>query len=133
MVDSSAPLVMGVDDSEQNLKLLQAIVEGGGYRFVSASSGKQALEKARQLQPRVILLDVVMPEMNGFEVALRLRTDIASTAPIIYVTARQGEEDVRGGLAAGGNDFVLKPYESSRLLTRIEVWLAKAHTVTDRV
>ena len=133
MIDSSIPLVMGVDDDEQNLKLLQAIVESGGYRFVSAASGKEALEKAQQLQPRIILLDVVMRGMNGFELALRLRTDIASTAPIIYVTARQGQEDIRGGLAAGGNDFVLKPFEKERLLSRIEVWLAKAHTVTAQV
>ena len=133
MLKGSDLLVMGVDDNAQNLKLLQSIVEGGGYSFVPAVSGKQALEKARQFQPCIVLLDVVMPEMNGFEVALRLRTDIASTAPIIYVTARQGQEDVRAGLAAGGNDFVLKPFEKDRLLSRIEVWLAKAHTVTTQV
>lgn len=130
MADANAPLIMGVDADETALATLKAAVERGGYRFLAARSGTEALELLARNSPRLIFTEIVLPKMNGFELALRLRTDFSRVpAPVIFVTARQGPEDVRGGLAAGGNDFLLKPIDPDKLINRIEVWLAKAHTI----
>ena len=114
--------------------LLKRIVESGGYSFVGVSSGKELLEVLKTKKPRIILMDIMMPGMNGFETSLRVRTGFPDRAcAIIYVTARQGEEDLRGGVAAGGNDFVLKPINREKLLSRIEKWIGRVHTIKTAV
>jgi CheY-like chemotaxis protein len=131
---SQGPLVVGVDDDGKSLVLLKRIVESGGYRFIGVSSGHELLSVLKTERPRVILMDVMLPQMNGFEASLRVRTGYPQLpAVIIYVTARQSEEDLRGGIAAGGNDFVLKPVNREKLLTRIEKWLGKAHLIKTAV
>tara|TARA_R110001583_G_scaffold179320_2_gene335976 strand:- start:72492 stop:72896 length:405 start_codon:yes stop_codon:yes gene_type:complete len=131
---SQGPLVVGVDDDGKSLVLLKRIVESGGYRFIGVSSGHELLSVLKTERPRVILMDVMLPQMNGFEASLRVRTGYSQLpAAIIYVTARQSEEDLRGGIAAGGNDFVLKPVNREKLLTRIEKWLGKAHLIKTAV
>ncbi|MDP2699065.1 response regulator [Thalassospira sp.] len=127
-------LVIGVDDDAKSLVLLKRIVESGGYRFIGVSSGAELLKMLGKETPRIILMDIMMPVMNGFETALRVRTGFPQMATaIIYVTARQGEEDLRGGVAAGGNDFVLKPVNREKLLSRIEKWVGRAHTINTAV
>ncbi|MEQ5776130.1 MULTISPECIES: response regulator [unclassified Thalassospira] len=131
---SQGPLVVGVDDDGKSLVLLKRIVESGGYRFIGVSSGHELLSVLKTERPRVILMDVMLPQMNGFEASLRVRTGFPQiSAAIIYVTARQSEEDLRGGIAAGGNDFVLKPVNREKLLSRIEKWLGKAHLIKTAV
>lgn len=123
-------LIVGVDDDPKSLVLLKRIVESGGYSFVGVSSGKELLETLKTRKPRIILMDIMMPGMNGFEASIRVRTCFPDLAcAIIYVTARQGEEDLRGGVAAGGNDFVLKPINREKLLSRIEKWIGRVHTI----
>jgi len=123
-------LIVGVDDDPKSLVLLKRIVESGGYSFVGVSSGKELLETLKTRKPRIILMDIMMPGMNGFEASIRVRTRFPDLAcAIIYVTARQGEEDLRGGVAAGGNDFVLKPINREKLLSRIEKWIGRLHTI----
>lgn len=127
-------LIVGVDDDPKSLVLLKRIVESGGYSFVGVSSGKELLEVLKTKKPRIILMDIMMPGMNGFEASLRVRTRFPNLAcAIIYVTARQGEEDLRGGVAAGGNDFVLKPINREKLLSRIEKWIGRVHTIKTAV
>ncbi|AJD53920.1 CheY-like chemotaxis protein [Thalassospira sp. MBR-102] len=127
-------LIVGVDDDPKSLVLLKRIVESGGYSFVGVSSGKELLEVLKTKKPRIILMDIMMPGMNGFETSLRVRTGFPDRAcAIIYVTARQGEEDLRGGVAAGGNDFVLKPINREKLLSRIEKWIGRVHTIKTAV
>ncbi len=127
-------LIVGVDDDPKSLVLLKRIVESGGYSFVGVSSGKELLEVLKTKKPRIILMDIMMPGMNGFETSLRVRTGFPDRAcAIIYVTARQGEEDLRGGVAAGGNDFVLKPINRAKLLSRIEKWIGRVHTIKTAV
>ena len=127
-------LIVGVDDDPKRLVLLKRIVESGGYSFVGVSSGKELLEVLKTKKPRIILMDIMMPGMNGFETSLRVRTGFPDRAcAIIYVTARQGEEDLRGGVAAGGNDFVLKPINREKLLSRIEKWIGRVHTIKTAV
>ncbi|UKV14302.1 response regulator [Thalassospiraceae bacterium SW-3-3] len=123
-------LIVGVDDDPKSLVLLKRIVESGGYSFVGVSSGKELLETLKTRKPRIILMDIMMPGMNGFEASIWVRTRFPDLAcAIIYVTARQGEEDLRGGVAAGGNDFVLKPINREKLLSRIEKWIGRVHTI----
>ncbi len=89
-------LIVGVDDDPKSLVLLKRIVESGGYSFVGVSSGKELLETLKTRKPRIILMDIMMPGMNGFEASIRVRTRFPDLAcAIIYVTARQGEEDLR--------------------------------------
>ena len=127
-------LIVGVDDDPKSLVLLKRIVESGGYSFVGVSSGKELLEVLKTKKPRIILMDIMMPGMYGFETSLRVRTGFPDRAcAIIYVTARQGEEDLRGGVAAGGNDFVLKPINREKLLSRIEKWIGRVHTIKTAV
>lgn len=123
-------LIVGVDDDPKSLVLLKRIVESGGYQFQGVSSGKELLKLLKVKRPRVILMDIMMPDMNGFETALNVRTYFPDLpCAIIYVTARQGEEDLRGGVAAGGNDFVLKPINREKLLSRIEKWIGRVHKI----
>ena len=130
MVAGNDLLIVGVDDDPKSLVLLKRIVESGGYSFVGVSSGKELLETLKTRKPRIILMDIMMPGMNGFEASIRVRTRFPDLAcAIIYVTARQGEEDLRGGVAAGGNDFVLKPINREKLLSRIEKWIGRVHTI----
>ncbi|MCC9621019.1 response regulator [Thalassospira sp. MA62] len=134
MSKGSDLLVVGVDDDPKSLALLKRIVESGGLEFAGAASGKEMLSLLRTKRPRIILMDIMMPGMNGFEAALHVRTRFPDLAcAIIYVTARHGEEDLRGGIAAGGNDFVLKPVNREKLMSRIEKWIARAHTINTAV
>ena len=127
-------LIVGVDDDPKSLVLLKRIVESGGYQFQGVSSGKDLLKLLKSARPRIILLDIMMPDMNGFETALNVRTHFPNLAcAIIYVTARQSEEDLRGGVAAGGNDFVLKPVNREKLMTRVEKWIGRAHNIKTAV
>jgi two-component system OmpR family response regulator len=123
-------LIIGVDDDPKSLVLLKRIVESGGFTFQGVSSGKDLLKLLKTKRPRIILMDIMMPDMNGFETAINVRTHFPDLAcAIIYVTARQSEEDLRGGVAAGGNDFVLKPINREKLMSRIEKWIGRAHTI----
>ncbi len=134
MGTGQGPLVVGVDDDAKSLVLLKRIVESGDYRFIGVSSGHELLTLLKTERPRIILMDVMLPQMNGFEASLRVRTTFPQlAAAIIYVTARQSEEDLRGGIAAGGNDFVLKPVNREKLLSRIEKWLGKTHLIKTAV
>ena len=83
-------LIVGVDDDPKSLVLLKRIVESGGYSFVGVSSGKELLEVLKTKKPRIILMDIMMPGMNGFETSLRVRTGFPDRAcAIIYVTAKK--------------------------------------------
>jgi len=119
-------VVIGVDDLPQHLRLLQQCILSGGYTFIGAASGLECLKLVSRIEPRLILLDVQMPEVDGFETCRRLRTDPAlAHVPIAFLTSRNSTEDVRAGLAAGGNDFILKPVVISRLMERVNYWTSR--------
>jgi two-component system, OmpR family, response regulator len=118
--------VLGVDDQPENLVLLEALVEAHGYSFFGASSGAECLSLAMRVDPKVILLDVQMPQMDGFETCRRLRgMFLLKTVPVAFLTARKSPEDVRTGLAAGGNDFIVKPFDAEKLLARVDYWMGR--------
>lgn len=119
-------IVIGVDDLPQHLKLLQQCILSGGYSFIGAASGLECLALVTRIEPRLILLDVQMPDLDGFETCRRLRNEQSlNHVPIAFLTARNSPDDVKLGLAAGGNDFILKPVALSRLLDRVQYWTSR--------
>jgi adenylate cyclase len=111
--------ILCVDDTLSNLKVLQAILAGSGHRLVCAGSGREALELVAAEPPDLILLDVVMPDVDGFEVCRRLRGDPRTRMlPIVMVTAH-GEHERRQALDAGADDLIAKPVDASELLARV--------------
>ena len=112
--------VLVVDDEERNRRLLVAILEAGGYSVAEAADGTQALELARQNPPDIVLLDIMMPGIDGYEVARQLKADVATKAiPVVMVTALDDRESRLRGLEAGAEEFVTKPVDRNELRIRV--------------
>jgi two-component system, cell cycle response regulator DivK len=110
------PLVLVVDDNEDNLLLLAFVLEQLGCPFITAADGKTALDLAQRCQPTLILLDVMLPDLDGMEVCFRLRQNpLTIDIPVIAVTAMARLEDREKILAAGFNECVTKPYAVDEL------------------
>lgn len=113
-------IILIVDDEPAGRHTLESILEGQGYDLVMAENGTQAIEKAKQVLPDVILLDVMMPGMDGFEVCKRLRTDpLLAEVPIIFLTALDDRKSLLNGLEAGADDYLTKPYDRFELRARL--------------
>ncbi len=127
------PTILVVDDDQQNLELVQAYLEDIECETVAARDGIEALELVAAARPDLILLDVMMPKMSGFEVCRRLKNDPdTSTIPVIMVTALNEFGDIERGIDSGTDDFVSKPINKLELLTRIRTMLKLKH-LTDRL
>ncbi|RLB98363.1 MAG: response regulator [Deltaproteobacteria bacterium] len=114
-------LVLTVDDKPQNLQFLGKLLSDNGYEVGVAQSGQQALNFVRKNEPDLILLDIMMPDMDGYEVCKRLKEDFsAKHIPIIFVTAKTDPEAIIKGFDMGGVDYVTKPFNSAELLARIK-------------
>lgn len=123
-------IILGVDDQPENIAILKAVLESAGYAFLEASSGPDCLSLAARSSPRLILLDIQMPGMDGFETCRRLRSDWRlKSVPVAFLTGRRSAEDVRAGIEAGGNDFITKPFDHERLLSRVDHWSRKTLAV----
>ena len=117
-VDRKAKILI-VDDEERNLKLLGVILSNYGYAFETAKNGIEALEKTQAYKPDLILLDIMMPEMDGYETCRRLKEDPSTQhIPVVMVTALADREAKIKGLEAGANDFLTKPVDTSELTIR---------------
>jgi CheY-like chemotaxis protein len=128
-----APVVLVVDDNQQNLELLQAYLEDVDCRAIPARDGLEALEIIAQNPPDLILLDVMMPKMIGFEVCRRIKKDRkTSEIPVIMVTALNEFGDIERGIDSGTDDFLSKPVNKLELLTRVKTMLKLKH-VTDKL
>lgn len=127
------PIVLVVDDNQQNLELIQAYLEDVECRTEAAHDGIEALELVARHKPDLILLDVMMPRMSGFEVCRRLKDNpVTSDIPIIMVTALNEFGDIERGIDSGTDDFVSKPINRLELLTRVRTMLKLKH-VSDRL
>ena len=116
--------ILAVDDEPNARKLLKLLLEREGYRVITAANGEEALILAKLEQPRLVLLDVMMPKMNGYEALRRLREDHDTAAiPAIMVTARGTEHDIAQSFKTGAVFHVEKPYETNDLLQKIHVAL----------
>ena len=111
-----------VDDREDNVVLLQCILSAAGYAVETATSGVSALEKVQRSPPDLVLLDVMMPGMDGFEVTRQLRrNDRLPSIPIVLVTAAQ-EISLQQALSVGANDYIAKPIDLDQLLETVRAW-----------
>lgn len=114
------PRILVVDDNEQNVELLEAMLIPQGYHVITAYDGMEALERVVEAQPDLIVLDIMMPRMDGFEVARRLRAQEETRAiPILMLTALREVSDKVRGLEAGADDFLSKPFNRVELLARV--------------
>ncbi len=119
--ESRGSKILVVDDVPQNVRLLELNLRAEGYNVLAAYSGKEALEKVEKEKPDLILLDVMMPGMDGYEVCKRLRQNKKTRMlPIVMVTAYQKEEDKKiEAIDAGADDFISKPFKRYELLARV--------------
>lgn len=116
-------VIVGVDDDPANLRLLEAALVGAGFTFLGCDSGSECLSLLRRVQPRVVLMDIMMPKMDGVEAVRRIRRDYPTLkVPVVYVTALRQMDHIKEGLAAGGNDYLIKPFDIEKLISRVEHW-----------
>jgi len=114
------PLILAVDDNPQNLQFLGKLLSDNGYEVGMGQNGLQALNFVKKNEPDLILLDIMMPEMDGYEVCRKLKADLGTRhIPIIFLTAKIDPSDIVKGFDAGGVDYVTKPFNSAELLARI--------------
>jgi|GEM_PF-228999 DNA-binding response OmpR family regulator/signal transduction histidine kinase len=126
--------VMVVDDTPENLDLVRQALESIGCEVMVATSGERALETLQQQVPELILLDVMMPGMDGFEVCRRLRQDETTRAiPVIFLTARDAADDIVEGFRAGGVDYIVKPFRKEEVLARVRTHLERVQLLREVV
>ncbi|MCK5228480.1 MAG: response regulator [Desulfobulbaceae bacterium] len=112
--------ILIVDDIPMNIKVLSQSLRDD-YTVTFATGGKEALDRIKASPPDLILLDVMMPDMDGFEVCKRLKADETTQhIPIIFLTAKQDVEDAIKGLTLGGDDYVIKPFDAEKVKSLIK-------------
>jgi DNA-binding response OmpR family regulator len=118
--------ILAVDDSSTILEMITAILTGGGYEVITAVDGAEALEKARAENPDLILLDVMLPKLDGYRVCRLLKFDQKyKHIPIIMLTAKSEEQSMVTGLRTGANKYLTKPVEPAKLLEAVAEELAE--------
>ena len=131
-MDTKAKILV-VDDEDRNLRLLKLLLTSFGYGVLTASNGEEALEKVHDIPPDVILLDIMMPKIDGFEVARQLkREEETKSIPIVMVTALNEVEDRVKALEAGADDFLNKPVDKTELRARVQS-LVKVKACNDQM
>ncbi len=118
-----AKLILIVDDEARMRRFIQMNLELEGYRVIEASNGLQAIDKVREDLPDLVLLDVMMPEMDGFEALSIIRE--TSVVPVIMLTVRDDEDDIVKGLSLGADDYITKPFSPRELSGRIQAVLRR--------
>lgn len=119
-----AEKILVIDDEETTVELLRMLMEKRGFEIIKAHSAEEGLRKAYRHQPDIVLLDIMMPDMDGWEVCKRLRE--MSDVPIIFLTARGEGKDIVRGLEMGADDYVIKPYDNEELIARVRAHLRRS-------
>lgn len=116
-----AACILVVDDDPDSLDIVRTFLESRGYDVVTASDGRAGLVKLKEMRPDLVLLDVMMPGMDGWEVArvIKNHSDFGDTR-VVMLTARSGFSDKQAGLRAGADDYIVKPIRLDELATRVE-------------
>ncbi|MBD2567126.1 hybrid sensor histidine kinase/response regulator [Anabaena lutea] len=132
VINDKIDRILAVDDTRDNLILVQTILESEGYEIDLAADGATALQKVAQFPPQLILLDVMMPGMDGYEVTRRIRNNPElGYIPILLITAFH-ESSVVEGLDAGADDFIRKPFDTDELLARVRSLLRLKHSIDEQ-
>jgi two-component system, OmpR family, alkaline phosphatase synthesis response regulator PhoP len=118
--------IMVVDDNPDIITIVRTILEGRGFNVLSASSGAECLEALKSQKPDLIVLDIMMPEMDGLEVLTRLKsTSEFTNIPVVLLTAKVQYEDVLGGYKLGADYYITKPFTSTQLINGINLLLGE--------
>jgi DNA-binding response OmpR family regulator len=118
--------IVVVDDDADILGLLEYKLTAAGHQVTAEADGEAGLAAIQEVKPELVVLDWMMPRMTGIEVCLELRKDPElANIPVLFLTAKAQESDVQRGFAAGGNDYVVKPFSPRELSTRIDALLAR--------
>jgi two-component system OmpR family response regulator len=126
-----APKVLVVDDEENIRFLVESALQLAGMETAGAEDGRAGLKLVSDFRPDLIVLDVMMPELDGFDVLQRLR-DGGSRTPVIFLTARDSTDDRVRGLTAGGDDYMVKPFAVAELVARVQLRLQQAGRATNQ-
>ena len=119
--------ILLVDDEPQLVEMVKMRLEANNYKVILASDGEQALEKARGEKPDLIILDIMLPKMDGYKVCRMLKFDDKySSIPVIMFTARSQESEKIMGEEVGADAYIVKPFEPQMLLGKIKEWLKEA-------
>lgn len=125
MPESRIPKLLVADDEPVICELIAASLTHAGFEVLAAGDGAAALAAARSEHPDVLILDVMMPGLDGFEVVRRLRAE-GNDTPVLFLTARDSTEDTVHGLAVGGDDYVAKPFKLEELIARVHALLRRS-------
>jgi PleD family two-component response regulator len=121
MPNAASPRILIADDNPQGVELLEAYLSGTDYEIRTAADGEETLRQVREWQPDLILLDIMMPKISGFEVCKRLRADTATAGIVVLmITALDQPSDIDRAVEAGTNDFLTKPINKTELLLRVK-------------
>jgi two-component system OmpR family response regulator len=121
----AAPRLLVVDDEENIRFLLDVALRHLGFEVELATTGREAIDKVASTKPDLVVLDVMLPDLDGFEVCRRLRAE-GSRTPVLFLTARDATEDKVRGLTIGGDDYVEKPFSLEELVARVQAVLRRA-------
>lgn len=124
LIAMADPTLLLVDDEDNLRSMLEAALRHSGFEVHCAASGRSAIEVATGVRPDLIVLDVMLPDLDGFEVCRRLRQDGVRT-PVVFLTAKDGTEDKVRGLTLGGDDYLIKPFSLEELVARINAVLRR--------
>jgi two-component system OmpR family response regulator len=128
MAPSTGPAdarLLVVDDEPNIVELLSVSLRYAGFEVATATTGRDAVTQARQFRPDLVLLDVMLPDVDGFDVLRRLRGE-GTRVPVLFLTARDSTEDKINGLTLGGDDYVTKPFSLEEVIARIRAVLRRA-------
>ncbi len=123
-----SPTLLLVDDEDNLRSMLEAALRHTGFDVHPVASGRDALDAAPRIRPDLIVLDVMLPDLDGFEVCRRLRSD-GVRMPVVFLTAKDGTEDKVRGLTLGGDDYLVKPFSLEELVARINAVLRRSGAV----
>lgn len=124
-MNTKGKTVLIVEDDAKIRQLVKVYLEREGYEALEAEDGEDALEKFKQFDPCLVILDLMLPGLSGEEVCTTIRTDLKSTVPIIMLTAKVEENERIQGLRMGADDYVTKPFSPQELVTRVEAVLRR--------
>ena len=116
--------ILVIDDEEATVQLISMLLEKRGFETIKAIRAEDGLRKAYRHQPDLVLLDIMMPDMDGWEICKRLRE--MSDVPIVFLTARSDVKDVVRGLEMGADDYITKPYDNDELVARVRAHLRRS-------
>ena len=122
----SGKTILHVEDNEDNRQIVRDLFEFKGYTIIEAVDGEEGVHKAREIKPNLILMDIQLPKMNGYDTTHTIKSDpTLKGIPIIVITSYALSGDDQKAFDAGADDYMAKPYDPKDLLEKVEVWLGK--------